>query len=235
MKKKKSGTALILERLALLYPGAVTGLNYETTFQLLVAVMLSAQCTDKQVNKTTEKLFKKFSRPEDFAALEWEELAAHISGCGLYRNKSRNIVNTSRILTEKYASQVPDDQAALEALPGVGHKTANVVLNIAFGRPVMPVDTHVFRVSRRTGLSAGKNVAAVEKDLLAVVPPDRLGDIHHCLILHGRQICRSRQPKCGECGLTELCPKVGVESTEFRCQEPESRIKNIKYKEKIKK
>ncbi|MCL6612775.1 MAG: endonuclease III [Peptococcaceae bacterium] len=195
----------VLDRLAGMYPDARTALKYGSTFQLLVAVMLSAQCTDRQVNKITAELFKKYSRPEDFAALEWEDLAREIKGCGLYRNKSRNIVNASRILVEKYGSRVPASREALEALPGVGRKTANVVMNIAFNSPVMPVDTHVFRTSRRLGLSGGRTPAAVERDLLRVVPPDRLGQVHHCLILHGRKVCRARNPRCGECGLAGLC------------------------------
>lgn len=196
----------ILDRLAGMYPDAGTELEYGDTFQLLVAVMLSAQCTDRQVNRITAGLFERFGRPEDFAALDWEELARHIKGCGLYRNKSRNIVNTSRILVEKYGSRVPELREALEALPGVGRKTANVVLNVAFNKPVMPVDTHVFRVSGRLGLSSGKTPAAVEKDLMEVIPPERLGNLHHCLILHGRRVCRARGPRCGECPLSDLCP-----------------------------
>lgn len=196
----------VLARLAALYPDAGTALQYGSTFQLLVAVMLSAQCTDRQVNKITSGLFKKFSRPEDFAALEWEELAIHIKGCGLYRNKSRNIVSASRMLVQKYGSGVPSSREALEALPGVGRKTANVVLNVAFGCPVMPVDTHVFRVSRRLGLSSGKNATAVEKDLMAVVSPEHMGKMHHCLILHGREVCRARNPRCDQCALAFLCP-----------------------------
>ncbi|MCL6477110.1 MAG: endonuclease III [Peptococcaceae bacterium] len=219
MKKKtaakRDNISQIMERLAGLYPDARTALRYGSTFQLLVAVMLSAQCTDKQVNKITAGLFKKYSVPEDFARLSWEDLAGEIKSCGLYKNKSRNIVSTSRILVEKYGSRVPADREALEALPGVGRKTANVVLNIAFNKPVMPVDTHVYRVARRLGLSDGKNPAAVEKDLTEVVPPDQAGRMHHCLILHGRQVCRARHPRCGQCALSDFCPSVG-------CQAPEN-------------
>lgn len=197
----------ILEKLAGMYPGAGTELQYGSIFQLLVAVMLSAQCTDRQVNKITSKLFKKYGGPEDFASLAWEELAEEIKACGLYRNKSRNIVHASRILVEKYGSRVPGDREALEALPGVGRKTANVVMNIAFGMSVMPVDTHVFRVSRRLGLAGGKTPAAVEKDLERIVPPDFMGKIHHCLIHHGRKTCRARNPICHKCGLESLCPE----------------------------
>jgi len=196
----------LLDRLERLYPGAATELEYGSTFQLLVAVMLSAQCTDRQVNKITAGLFKKFSTPEDFAALEWEELARQIKGCGLYRNKSRNIVAASRILVDQYGGRVPGSREELEALPGVGRKTANVVLNVAFGQPVMPVDTHVFRLARRLSFSSGRTPAAVEQDLLQVVPARRLGQAHHSLILHGRSVCRARSPRCAECVLADLCP-----------------------------
>lgn len=209
MKEADTGNGRIrevLDRLAAMYPEAGTALKYGSTFQLLVAVMLSAQCTDRQVNKITAGLFKKYSRPEDFAALEWDDLAREIKGCGLYRNKSRNIVGASRILVEKHGSRVPASREDLEALPGVGRKTANVVLNIAFNRPVMPVDTHVFRTSRRLGMSRGKTPAAVERDLMRVVPPERLGKVHHHLILLGRELCRARNPRCGECSLAGLCP-----------------------------
>lgn len=206
--KVDGGRALeIMDRLAGLYPGAGTALRYGSTFQLLVAVILSAQCTDRQVNRITGELFKKYSLPEDFAALDWEDLAGQIRGCGLYRSKSRNIVSTSRILVERYGSRVPQDRGELEALPGVGRKTANVVLSIAYNRPEIAVDTHVFRTSRRLGLSFGKTPAAVEKDLLRVVPPDLRGKAHHWLIRHGREVCRSRNPRCGECALSDLCPK----------------------------
>jgi len=200
----------IIELLAGLYPGARTDLQYNSTFQLLVAVMLSAQCTDRQVNKITGKLFEKYSVPEDFARLEEEELALEIKGVGLYRNKSRNIVKASRLLVDNHHSQVPQNRAELEALPGVGRKTANVVLNVAFNAPVMPVDTHVFRVSHRLGLSAGKTPEAVEKNLTNLIPPDLMGVMHHCLILHGRRVCRARSPLCGECRLAELCPSQGL-------------------------
>lgn len=211
MKKSKAKKSLVLEKLSGLYPGASTQLEYGSTFQLLVAVMLSAQCTDRQVNKITAGLFKKYGEPEDFAALDWEELAEEIKGCGLYRNKSRNIVSASRILVERHGSRVPPDREALEALPGVGRKTANVVMNVAFGMPVMPVDTHVFRVSRRLGLSAGKTPAFVEKDLEKIVPPEMTGIIHHCLIKHGREVCRARNPWCSRCGLIGYCPESGAD------------------------
>ena len=216
----------MLDKLSGMYPDAVTALEYGSTFELLVAVILSAQCTDQQVNKITAELFKKYNQPEDFAALEWEELAREIKGCGLYRNKSRFIVNTSRILVEKHRSQVPSEREALEALPGVGRKTANVVMNVAFDKPVMPVDTHVFRTSRRLGLSSGKTPAAVEKDLMQIIPAEKMGQIHHCLILHGRQLCRARNPRCPECDLAELCSSADSDifmgrNTEDRIQKTE--------------
>lgn len=201
------GTNEILGKLVCLYPDASIGLQYGNIFQLLVAVMLSAQCTDKQVNKITAPLFKRYSKPEDFAVLDREDLADQIIGCGLFRNKSRNIINTSRILVEKYASQVPGNRQDLEALPGVGRKTANVVLNIAFNKPVMPVDTHVYRVSRRLGLSAGKTPIKVERDLQEIIPPGQMRMLHHCLIFHGRSVCRARNPRCGDCCLADICPE----------------------------
>ncbi|MFZ5642132.1 MAG: endonuclease III [Bacillota bacterium] len=207
MKKNKltAKRKKILEKLSELYPDASTELEYSDNFELLIAVMLSAQCTDKQVNKITSGLFKKYKSPEDIAKLSWEDLAEEIKGCGLYRNKSKNIVNTSRILVDKYNSVVPENREDLESLPGVGRKTANVVMSVAFGCPVMPVDTHVFRVSRRLGLSAGKNPVEVENDLQMSIPTELMGAMHHCLILHGRRLCRARNPHCGECGLSELC------------------------------
>ncbi|HBV96681.1 MAG: endonuclease III [Peptococcaceae bacterium BICA1-7] len=200
----------IIELLSGLYPGASTDLRFGSTFQLLVAVMLSAQCTDRQVNKVTEKLFQIYSSPEDFAGLKEEELAREIKGVGLYRNKSKNIVKASRLLVENHHSEVPKTRDELESLPGVGRKTANVVLNVAFSAPVMPVDTHVFRVSHRLGLSAGKTPEAVEKDLTALISADLMGVMHHCLIFHGRRVCRARSPLCGECSLAELCPSKGL-------------------------
>lgn len=223
----KDGKERIIEELGKLYPGAGTELIYNSVFQLLVAVMLSAQCTDKQVNKITARLFKKYSKPEDFARLEWEELAEEIKGCGLYRNKSKNIVSASRILLDTYHSLVPKNRDQLEALPGVGRKTANVVMAVAYNAPVMPVDTHVFRLSHRLGLSAGKTPEAVEKDLESIIPPDKMVDLHHCLILHGRRVCRARNPLCGECGLAKLCPDYSSRDfnsgrdTEVRIQNPE--------------
>lgn len=205
----------IIEKLKEMYPDAGTELQYSNTFELLVTIMLSAQCTDKQVNKITAGLFSKLKSPQDYTKLGWEDLAQEIKGCGLYRNKSKNIVNTCRILIDKYNSMVPGKREELESLPGVGRKTANVVMNVAYGSPVMPVDTHVFRVSRRLGLSAGKNPAEVEKDLEKIIPDDLMGKMHHCIIFHGRRVCRARNPLCGKCGLSELCPHFAYTENKY--------------------
>lgn len=195
-----------LDQLSRLYPNARTELVYANPFQLLIAVILSAQSTDRQVNKITRRLFEKYKTPEDFASLTPEELAKEIKGCGLFRNKSKNIINTCRLLVESFGSRVPDKLLDLEKLPGVGRKTANVVLNIAYGKPAMPVDTHVFRVARRLGFSKGKTPAAVEKDLMARIPSAMWGDVHHWLIYHGRRVCKARNPRCGDCPLNSYCP-----------------------------
>ncbi len=194
--------------LARLYPHPKTELNYRTPFELLVAVILSAQCTDKQVNKVTAKLFAKYNRPEQIAALTPEELAGEIKECGLFRSKSKNIVAASRMLMQEYQGRVPEDREELEKLPGVGRKTANVMAIVAFGQPAMPVDTHVFRLAHRFGWSQGKTPLAVEKDLLALFPPEILADLHHQLILHGRRVCKARHPLCGECALQQICPSA---------------------------
>jgi endonuclease-3 len=209
-KAEKTRIKRIIKQLLEMYPNPVTELVYSNNFQLLVAVILSAQCTDKRVNLVTENLFKKYETPQDIAALAWEELAEAIKTCGLYRSKSKNIVATSRILVESYNSQVPESRAQLESLPGVGRKTANVVLNVAFNKPVMPVDTHVFRVSRRIGFSEGTTPRAIEEDLMKIIPLKLIGAIHHCLILHGRQICKARKPQCEDCGLFHLCFRIGI-------------------------
>lgn len=200
----------ILAILAETYPEAVTELKYDTTFQLLVAVILSAQCTDQRVNLITKDLFTLYPGPEDFAVLQESTLAAQIMSCGLFRTKSRHIIKTSQILIKDYRGQVPANRVDLERLPGVGRKTANVMLNIAFNQPAMPVDTHVFRVSRRLGLATGKNPAQVEQELLQLVPPEEVGPLHHRLITHGRQVCTARNALCGNCPLINLCPRRGI-------------------------
>jgi endonuclease-3 len=201
----------ILAILSQTYPDAGTALRFETPFQLLVAAMLSAQTTDRQVNKITERLFKRYREPQDFARLNPEELAREIKGCGLYKNKSRNIIATSRILVEKYNSQVPRTLGELELLPGVGRKTANVVLNVAFGQPTLPVDTHVFRVSHRLGLARGKTPEKTEEELLAIIPEYARRAAHHQLIAHGRTICTARRPRCNICPVAHLCPSRDVQ------------------------
>ncbi|MEO4046732.1 endonuclease III [Pseudomonas sp. CAU 1711] len=186
-------------------PEPKTELAYSTPFELLVAVTLSAQATDVSVNKATAKLFPLANTPEAIYALGVEGLSEYIKTIGLYNSKAKNVIEACRILIEKHGSQVPDNREDLEALPGVGRKTANVVLNTAFRQPAMAVDTHIFRVSNRTGLAPGKNVLEVEKKLLKFVPKDYLLDAHHWLILHGRYVCTARKPRCGACRIEDLC------------------------------
>jgi len=186
-------------------PNPTTELNYRTPFELLIAVILSAQATDVGVNKATAKLFPVANTPEAIVALGIEGLSHYIKTIGLYNSKAKNIIETCRLLIEKHAGEVPNTREALEALPGVGRKTANVVLNTAFGQPTMAVDTHIFRVSNRTGLAPGKNVLEVEKNLLRHIPKTYLQGAHHWLILHGRYVCKARKPQCGSCRIEDLC------------------------------
>lgn len=186
-------------------PEPKTELAYSTPFELLVAVTLSAQATDVSVNKATAKLFPVANTPEAIYALGVEGLSEYIKTIGLYNSKAKNVIEACRILIEKHGSQVPDNREGLEALPGVGRKTANVVLNTAFRQLAMAVDTHIFRVSNRTGIAPGKNVVEVEKKLLKFVPKDYLLDAHHWLILHGRYVCTARKPRCGACRIEDLC------------------------------
>jgi endonuclease-3 len=186
-------------------PEPKTELAYTTPFELLIAVILSAQATDVGVNKTTAKLYPVANTPEAIYALGVEGLSEYIKTIGLYNSKAKNVIETCRILVEKHASQVPDNREDLEALPGVGRKTANVVLNTAFRQPAMAVDTHIFRVSNRTGIAPGKNVLEVEKKLVKFVPKEFLLDAHHWLILHGRYVCQARKPRCGACRIEDLC------------------------------
>lgn len=195
----------IFERLREANPHPTTELVYRTPFELLVAVVLSAQATDKSVNKATAVLFRKYNTPAKIAALGVEGLENYIKTIGLYRNKAKNVVALSRILVEKHGGEVPADREALEALPGVGRKTANVVLNTAFGHPTIAVDTHIFRVANRTGLAPGKNVEEVERKLLKYTPEEFLKDAHHWLILHGRYTCLARKPGCPRCIIRDLC------------------------------
>ena len=186
-------------------PHPQTELEYDSPYQLLVAVVLSAQATDRSVNIATRKLFAAAPTPEAMVTLGEEGIAEHIKTIGLFRNKARNTLALSRLLLERHGGEVPANREALEALPGVGRKTANVVLNTIFRQPVMAVDTHIFRVGNRTGLAPGKDVLEVEKRLMRRVPKDYLLDAHHWLILHGRYICTARSPKCGICSVRDLC------------------------------
>lgn len=186
-------------------PDPKTELAYTTPFELLIAVILSAQATDVSVNKATARLYPVANTPEAINALGVEGLSEYIKTIGLYNSKAKNVIETCRILMEKHGSQVPDNREDLEALPGVGRKTANVVLNTAFRQPVMAVDTHIFRVSNRTGIAPGKTVLEVEKKLVKFVPKDYLLDAHHWLILHGRYVCVARKPRCGACRIEDLC------------------------------
>lgn len=192
-------------RLAELNPNPTTELEYSSDFELLIAVILSAQATDVGVNKATRRLFPVANTPEKILALGEDGLKEYIKTIGLFNSKAKNVISTCRSLIEKHNGQVPDTRAALEALAGVGRKTANVVLNTAFGQPTMAVDTHIFRVSNRTGLARGKTTLAVEKSLLRRVPEKYLKDGHHWLILHGRYTCRARNPLCGQCPVYDLC------------------------------
>ncbi|WP_313067169.1 endonuclease III [Achromobacter animicus] len=195
----------IFARLHAANPSPTTELEYDTPFQLLIAVLLSAQATDKSVNIATRKFFPQYGTPEALAALGEEGLADYIKTIGLFRTKAKNAIATCKILIEQHGGQVPQTREALEALPGVGRKTANVVLNTAFGQTAMAVDTHIFRVSNRTGIAPGKNVLEVELKLMKFVPQEYLLDAHHWLILHGRYVCVARKPKCPQCGISDLC------------------------------
>ena len=197
--------AQIFDRLAACIPNPTTELNYTSPFELLIAVILSAQATDKGVNKATEKLFKVANTPEKILALGEEGLKEYIKTIGLYNSKAANIIKTCQILVEQYKGQVPNTRKALEALPGVGRKTANVILNTAFGEPVIAVDTHIFRVANRTKLAPGKTAREVEDALMKVTPKRHLKDAHHLLILHGRYTCTARKPKCHQCCIYDLC------------------------------
>lgn len=192
-------------------PHPVTELEYTNAFELLAAVLLSAQATDAGVNKATRKLFAAANTPAKMVALGVEGVSEYIKTIGLFRNKAKNLVETSRILVEQHGGQVPHDREALEALPGVGRKTANVVLNVVFGEPTMAVDTHIFRVSNRTGLAPGKNPLEVEMGLLKRVPPEYLHHAHHWLILHGRYVCQARRPLCEQCQVLRYCDSAPPE------------------------
>ncbi|MBJ9985424.1 endonuclease III [Acinetobacter sp. S40] len=203
MTKKQIQT--FFERLRAQRPHPQTELNYSSPFELLIAVMLSAQATDVSVNKATDKLYPVAHTPAQIYALGVDGLKEYIKTIGLYNAKAENVIKTCQILLEKYQGEVPSTRPELEALPGVGRKTANVVLNTAFGQPTMAVDTHIFRVGNRTGLAVGKNVLEVEHRLIKVIPKEFIVDAHHWLILHGRYCCVARKPKCGECVVSDVC------------------------------
>ena len=195
----------IFERFRAQNPHPTTELLYHSPFQLLIAVMLSAQATDISVNKATAKLFPLANTPSALVALGEEKLKAYIKTIGLFNTKAKNVIKTCQILIEQYAGEVPDNREALEALPGVGRKTANVILNTAFGQPTMAVDTHIFRVANRTGLARGKTPLAVEQALVKTIDKVFLQDAHHWLILHGRYVCVARKPDCPTCLIRDLC------------------------------
>lgn len=202
---KKADVVELFTRLRELNPHPTTELVYTTPFELLVAVVLSAQATDVGVNKATRKLFPVANTPQTILDLGEEKLKRYISTIGLYNAKAKNVIALCRILVDQYQGKVPDNREALEALPGVGRKTANVVLNTAFGHATIAVDTHIFRVANRTGLAPGKDVRAVEDKLEKVVPKEFKQDAHHWLILHGRYVCKARKPDCPQCVIRDLC------------------------------
>ncbi len=207
MKNKLTNKEIknVLNILRDMYPNAKSELNFSNAFELLVATILAAQCTDVRVNKVTSELFKKYRNPHDFLKLSQEELGELIKSCGFYKNKSRNILKTCEILVNEYNGEVPDTREQLVKLPGVGRKTANVVISNAFGKPAIAVDTHVFRVSNRIGLASSENVTDTEKDLMKNIVEEDWSDAHHWLIFHGRRVCNARKPKCEACPLTQYC------------------------------
>lgn len=195
-----------LEILEETYRGAKPELHFSNPFELLIAVILSAQCTDKRVNITTARLFKKAATPAAIVALGISGLEEEIKDCGLFRNKAKNIMATCRTLVEEFGGEVPSDYDTLLKLPGVGRKTANVVTSVAFGRPAIAVDTHVFRIANRLKLAVGETPLAVEKGLMTVIPREKWSAAHHWLIYHGRRVCKANRPLCGECPLADVCP-----------------------------
>ena len=205
-KKVKEQQIAILEEV---YRGAKPALEFRNPFELLIAVILSAQCTDKRVNVTTSRLFSHAATPEDIVSMGLEKLEEEIRDCGLFRSKAKNILATCRILCEQYNGAVPEDFAELQKLPGVGRKTANVVMSVAFHHPAIAVDTHVFRVANRLRLAVGETPLEVEKGLQRAIPKEKWSKAHHWLIWHGRKICKSRRPLCEECPLQEVCPGKG--------------------------
>lgn len=200
----KEKALIILEDV---YKNAGPELKFNSVFELLVSVILSAQCTDMRVNKVTEKLFANFNTPEAIAAMDTEELEKYIKSCGLYKNKAKNIKETAKALLERFNGKVPQTREELMSLPGVGRKTANVILSVGYGKPAFAVDTHVFRVADRIGLADAKTPEDTEKQVTALIPEDKWGRAHHWLIHHGRRICHAQNPECEECPLKECCKK----------------------------
>jgi len=210
----------LFKRLKSVNPKPTTELEYSTPFELLIAVILSAQATDKSVNIATRRLYKHANTPQSIYALGIHGLSDYIKTIGLYNSKAKNIIETCRLLMEQHDSQVPDKREALEALPGVGRKTANVILNTAFGHPTIAVDTHIFRIANRLGLAPGKNVRTVEDRLVKVVPQEFAHDAHHWLILHGRYVCKARKPDCAHCIVVDLCAYKGKVLPQTRPAKP---------------
>jgi len=201
----KKNRSEIFRRFKEINPHPTTELEYSSPFELLISVILSAQATDVGVNKATFRLYKIANTPEQIYNLGLDTLKDYIKTIGLFNSKAKNVIKTCKLLMDKHKSQVPNNRKDLEELPGVGRKTANVVLNTAFGQPTMAVDTHIFRVSRRTKIAHGKDVVQIEKSLLRLIPDEYLMDAHHWLILHGRYICKARNPNCNECIINDLC------------------------------
>jgi endonuclease-3 len=211
--KKKVSREIALRELAVLertYPNAVTALEYRNPYELLIAVILSAQCTDARVNQTTPALFAKYPAPQDLARAKTLDVEQIVKSCGFFRMKAKNIVSAARDLVEHHGGEVPREREALESLAGVGRKTANVVMSVAYGEAAFAVDTHVFRVSHRLGFTLGTTPRAVEEDVTALVPREKWRFAHHWLILHGREICKAPTPLCAKCPVNELCPTPSI-------------------------
>ena len=206
--KKPENYQAILARLAEVYADTESALHFGSTYQLLVAVMLSAQTNDNQVNKITASLFPDYGTPVQMITLSLPELEEKIQTCGLYKNKAKNILAATHILLTQYGGEVPHTREELVALPGVGRKTANVVLSVGFGLPALAVDTHIYRVAHRLGLSSGKTPDAVEADLCALIPEADWAKAHHWFIWHGRRVCDARRPKCADCPVGDICPQL---------------------------
>lgn len=218
---KKVTRAIAKRQLAVLeetYPTAVTALDYGSPFTLLIAVILSAQCTDARVNLTTPHLFKAYPTPEALGNARAEDVEGIVKSCGFFRMKAKNIIAAARAVAELHGGRVPGEREALEALPGVGRKTANVVLSVAFEEAAFAVDTHVFRVARRLGLSLGKTPRAIEDDVVKFVPSEKLRHAHHWLIVHGRQICKAPTPLCERCPVREICPSAPIVERTLRSE-----------------